>query len=312
MDKSCQSSGEASASAASISSVSSSSSGSSRDQYLRHLHKMSHKISKPTIIRKPFDPPQPDQRPRQPPSQPPQSLQQLQQPQPQNQPPVYNINKNDFRVVVQKLTGSPAHERISTPPPIHAPKPPSSRLQRIRPPPLAQISSRPPPVLNYAVLPQNAPAVSASAGGGGGNPFFRQVAPLSPLPPLPSCHAAAESPISAYMRYLHSSIDSDPKRISGIPQFSPLISPKFNDPAVLHLMTSQQHQQPLIPPPTAAAAQFGVPPPSSPLPFGCFPSPKSPCPLLSPNLLFSPTGTGQFGFPQFPISPRVPAVPSPK
>ncbi|KAG0471298.1 hypothetical protein HPP92_015844 [Vanilla planifolia] len=32
-----------------------------------------------------------------------------QQPQQQPQPPVYNIDKNDFRDVVQKLTGSPAH-----------------------------------------------------------------------------------------------------------------------------------------------------------------------------------------------------------
>ncbi|KDP34779.1 hypothetical protein JCGZ_10559 [Jatropha curcas] len=50
--------------------------------------------------------------------------------------PVYYINKNDFRNVVQQLTGPPAYESFSAPPSIHLPKPPSSRLQGIRPPPL--------------------------------------------------------------------------------------------------------------------------------------------------------------------------------
>ncbi|GAB4845008.1 hypothetical protein Ancab_038400 [Ancistrocladus abbreviatus] len=338
MDKSCQSSAEPTASAATSSSRSSDggNANANRDQYIRHLHKVSHKITKPTIKNPPIHHlQQTNQRPPPPPPQPP-----LQQPpvllsssqsqglQQQTQPPVYNINKNDFREVVQKLTGSPAHERISTPAPIHAPKPSSSRLQRFRPPPLAQIGiARPTPLLNCAIPPpQNALPVGASpsASAGGGNVFcgngnsMRFVGtPLSPLPPLPTCHAAAESPISAYMRLLHSStsaVDSDPKQVSGIPPFPPLASLKFHDVPILnHQMVPQQ--QALIPaPPVAAAIQSDMPPPqSSPLPFGCFPSPKSPCPVLSPSRLFSPTGTGQFGFPQMPISPRVlPPVPSPK
>ena len=42
----------------------------------------------------------------------------------QHQPPVYNINKNDFKDVVQNLTGSPAHDRISTLPPYTSLSPP--------------------------------------------------------------------------------------------------------------------------------------------------------------------------------------------
>ncbi|GAB2221438.1 hypothetical protein Droror1_Dr00012616 [Drosera rotundifolia] len=67
---------------------------------------------------------------------------------------------------------------------IQALKPPRSRLQRIRPPPLSKISNRPPSLL--------------------GGPSFPT--PSSPLLPLSSCHAAAESPITAYMRFLHGSV----------------------------------------------------------------------------------------------------------
>ncbi|KAL2893727.1 putative global transcription activator SNF2L2 [Bienertia sinuspersici] len=57
------------------------------------------------------------------------------------------------------------------------------------------------------------------------------------------------------------------------------------------------------PPPSSAADSSG---------FGWLPSPKSPCPLLSPNLIFSPTGNGSLGFPQLPASPTMSGVPSPK
>ncbi|XP_073525454.1 uncharacterized protein [Phyllobates terribilis] len=258
--------------------ASSSGSGSGSGQFLRQLNKSSHKISKPiSSLRKPFDPP---------PLPPPPESTENPNPNP-NQPPVYNISKADFRDLVQKLTGSPAHDRISTPPPpsppVHpTPKPPTSRLHRIRPPPLAQIANRPPPLL--------------VAGFPGTNTFSAR--PLSPLPPLPSCHAAAESPISAYMRFLHTSVDSsDPRRNQTVLQ--PLNSPKNHNPTA-----TPQNQRPM--------SQNQPPPPSSPLPFGCFPSPKSPCPLLSSNVLFSPTGMGQLGFSQLPLSPNVPPVPSPR
>ncbi|KMT19808.1 hypothetical protein BVRB_1g008600 [Beta vulgaris subsp. vulgaris] len=238
-----------------------------RDQFLRHLNKLSHKISKPNIppsnvagsstFKKPSS-----SSSSEPPVHPPPP------PQQQQQPPVYNINKSDFRDVVQKLTGSPAHATATShqPPaqPIHAPKPASSRLQRIRPPPLSQLTSRPPPLLNP------------------------NINPLSPLPPLPTCHAAAESPISAYMRFLHNSISAVDASHYRTPQMLP-------------------------PPPTTttstATTTLNDPGLSS---FGFLPSPKSPCPINYPNLMFSPTGNGPLGFPPLPISPTVPGVSSPK
>ncbi|GLT24844.1 hypothetical protein SLA2020_000120 [Shorea laevis] len=106
MDKSCQSSSDSST-------ITSNSSGananptSTRDQYLKHLNKLfSHKISKPAAVaslKKPhFDSNHLVQTQNQPapipvPAQP-QVLVQSQSnlPPQQHQPPVYNINKNDF------------------------------------------------------------------------------------------------------------------------------------------------------------------------------------------------------------------------
>ncbi|XP_059637430.1 VQ motif-containing protein 9-like [Cornus florida] len=264
------------------------STSTNRDQQLKHLNRISHKISK-TIIRKPtFD----DHHHRvnhQPPPPPPPEMQsqpQNLQQQQQHQPPVYNINKSDFREVVQKLTGLPAHERFATPPPVQASKPQSSRLQRIRPPPLAHLSCRPPPLLNNATINPNNPAAS---GCGLSTNFInnqRPATPLSPLPPFPAVQAAAESPISAYMRYLQSSIsttDSDSNRFPANP-------PRWNNLPQSQLLPHQQHvpppQQNIVPSPTRtsmAQSQFSIP--SSPLPFGgCLPSPRSPYPLLSPRM----------------------------
>ncbi|XP_010521178.1 PREDICTED: VQ motif-containing protein 9-like [Tarenaya hassleriana] len=294
MDKSCNSSGDSSAA----------SSTENRDHYLRQLNKFSHKISKPTTtvasaVKRPgFDlnPSIHHQAP------PPATSNQgnLHQ----HQPPVYNINKNDFRDVVQRLTGSPAHERISAPthqhpPAIHQPKPQSSRLQRIRPPPLANISNRPPPLLNGALfnpVPNpGIPMTSATAG------FIPRPAPppLSPLPPLPPVHAAAESPVSAYMRYLQNSmpgVDSNQKQFSGFSPLAPLVSPRWYQ--------KQENAPPLqnIHHPPATAASIPSPP------LGCLSSPKSPYALLSPSILLSPTA-GQLGFP---LSPTTVPVQSPK
>ncbi|KAL6176900.1 hypothetical protein ACLB2K_053532 [Fragaria x ananassa] len=298
---------------------------SNRDQYLKHLNKLSHKISKP-VTRKPnFDPP-----PVPPPNPQNAPLQQLQssasQPN-QHQPPVYNINKNDFRDVVQKLTGSPAHtDRFATPPPIHPPKTQSSRLQRIRPPPLAQLASRPPSLLDGAVSAQpnnnNNNNSLIPPMGTAGSVMGRSTAPLSPLPPFPTVHAAAESPVSAYMRYLHNSLstgDSNPimnqkqQHFSGFSPLAPLVSPRWTNltpPPQPEQNQNQQVPQPEqgqgmapsseAPAPAASSQpQFAVPP--SPLPFGCLNSPRSQYGLLSPT---------QLGFPQLPLSPTVP-VPSP-
>ncbi|XP_075511838.1 VQ motif-containing protein 9-like isoform X2 [Primulina tabacum] len=262
------------------------------------------------------------------------------------QPPVYNINKNDFRDVVQKLTGSPSHERFPTPPPVSQPRPSSSRLQRIRPPPLAQIGNRPPQLTQVVPRPPN-------------DTDQRAVGQLLPLPPLPSVHPAAESPISAYMRFIQgSSIPSAPSPLwngvaaagprpdSLIPlnevgqrgahpqplsQLHPIESPistymRFlqssanTTPAALPRWNGVGPPLPHPPPPHT---QQQTPPvqsssswpspfpvlPLSPLPFGCVPSPRSPYAMLSPSLLFSPTG--QLGLPPLPLSPTVP-LPSPR
>lgn len=315
MDKSChQASGE---------STSTSSSATGRDHNSLNLSKLSHKISKATSsqLRKPcFEAPLNQNHPRfnhpqnrlQSASPPIQAQQQQNLQAQQHQPPVYNINKNDFRDVVQKLTGSPAHERFSNPPPIHPPKPQSSRLQRIRPPPLAHVINRPPPSLNSNMppppqLPNNPnlnnfhPSTAVNFGLAG-----RPVAPpLSPLPPLPTVHAAAESPVSAYMRCIQNSnptADSNPPPPQGFSPLGPLISSCWNN------FTTQQQQGPMPPPPFHP--QFQVPS-SSATAFGCLTSPRSAAHAVfsSTNLIFSPS-TGQLGFPQLPLSPTVPATAS--
>lgn len=278
MDKSCHPSADSNSSITA--------NNTNREHYLRHLNKLSQKISKPITKKPTFDPPQAQANPVH-----------GQGPAQQHQPPVYNINKNDFRDVVQKLTGSPAHERISTPPPIHQPKPPSSRLQRIRPPPLPQITNRPPPLINPRPHPPNV------------NVFSRPPAPLSPLPPFPTVHAPADSPISAYMRDLQSIVDSN-KHFSGFSvapqsqsqsQSQPLPPPQLQQPPQ---QQQQQQQQGM------ASSQAAFQMPSSPVPFGCLNSQLASYPLLSPGLLFSPT-SGQ-GFPQLPLSPTTVPVPSPR
>ncbi|KAI3465137.1 hypothetical protein Pfo_021800 [Paulownia fortunei] len=316
-------------------STSSSSTSSSRDLYLKHVNRNSHQISKP--IRKPLPLPTTASSSTIPILEPSPG-----QAQPQSQqPPVYNINKNDFRDVVQKLTGSPAHERFpGPPPPVTQSRSPSSRLQRIRPPPLVQISNRPPQLTHVVPRPQN---------DGGQRAAVAQ--PFTPLPPLPSVHPAAESPISAYMRFLQSSASApapsplwngvapigprpdsllsqndvdqcgaQPQPLSLLPPTespvsaymrflqssysSSTASPRWNGVALPQqppLLPPQQQQQPPLPSSAASPSPFPVLP-LSPLPFGCIPSPRSPY-----GTLFSPTG--QLGLPQLPLSPTLP-VPS--
>ncbi|ESQ27283.1 hypothetical protein EUTSA_v10018916mg [Eutrema salsugineum] len=304
MDKSCNSSDDSSAVSASATSSTGNNTGN-RDHYLRQLNKLSHKISKPTansssasvnreIDHQSFPPPPP----------PPINQGSLHQ----HQPPVYNINKNDFRDVVQKLTGSPAHERISAPPqqPIHHPKPQqSSRLHRIRPPPLAHVINRPPNLVNDALIPPGAHHNNWTAG------FVpRPTAPLSPLPPLPPVHAAAESPVSSYMRYLQNSmlaIDSNRKEFSGLSPLAPLVSPRWFQQQQENAPPPQNNSRP--PHPAAPGTVSQAAPTSIPAPqlFGCLSSPKSPYGLLSPSILLSPT-SGQLGFP---VSPTTVPLPSP-
>ncbi|KAL9683004.1 hypothetical protein QQ045_014816 [Rhodiola kirilowii] len=220
------------------------------------INKLSHKISKSSnSTQKPLLDPTPPMNP--------------------NPPPVYNISKSDFRDMVQKLTGPPPSELAEMSRAHHAPpKPPSSsRLHRIRPPPLPQLSSFASPLesqsQNQNQYHSGAQSMSQSSGLTNFGPGFMRPGtiantPLSPLPPLPSVHSAAESPISAYMRHLRGSSsgnDSETRRLS-------VFSPRWR----------------------SAHEDLMPPPPSSPLGFGCLPSPKS------PNL---PTA-GQLGFPLSP------------
>lgn len=245
----------------------------------------------------------------------------------QPQPQVYNISKNDFRDIVQQLTGSPSHSHEPPPrPPNNPPKPQSMRLQKIRPPPLTPINrprmpqpmplhAAPPPVPYNNAIPRPAQ--------------FGQPSP-NPLPLMPGDIWAntTESPISAYMRYLQNSImDPGPRGHQGQPQFHPhpqhhvpgnvqpqppssallpnppmpmFPSPRLNgpippmnasNPPVPSIPSPQANGPPLLPSPTS---QFLLP---SPTGFMNLLSPRSPYPLLSPGIQFPPLT------PNFPFSP---------
>ncbi|PWA60707.1 hydroxyproline-rich glycoprotein family protein [Artemisia annua] len=145
----------------------------------------------------------------------------------QPQPQVYNINKNDFQSIVQQLTGSPSRQQSQEPlprPPMNSPKPPSNRLHRIRPSPLTPLNvTRPrmpmpmhhPPPPQEQMMPHRPPVSNLGRPPHNGQQYGNQ----RPLPPMvgppqnsgdhPGWSNTAESPISAYMRYLqHSIVDS--------------------------------------------------------------------------------------------------------
>ncbi|CAL5359608.1 unnamed protein product [Camellia sinensis] len=233
----------------------------------------------------------------------------------QPQPQVYNINKNDFRNIVQQLTGSPSQEPLPRPP-NNPPKPPSMRLQKIRPPPLTPINR--PPIRIHPPPPPQAPPMPA-APIPYGNPFVRPPAQFgqpSPtmLPPFTPGDSVwpntAESPISAYMRYLQNSIiDSGPRQPH--PQVPGPSSGLLPNPHVPLSSPRMSGPPPLLPSPTS---QFLLPSPSG---FLNLLSPRSPYPLLSPGYQFPPPLTPNFAFspmaqpgllgpgPQPPLSPGI-------
>ncbi|KAM0935666.1 putative VQ motif-containing protein/14 [Dioscorea sansibarensis] len=204
----------------------------------------------------------------------------------QPQPQVYNISKNDFRSIVQQLTGTPSRDPLPQPSPRPPPpKPPSQRLQRIRPPPLNPIARPLPP----PPPPPPNPAFTRPAG-----------APWHAGPP-------AESPVTAYMRYLEQSmLHSDGAHHTPLvpPHHPPFPSPRSNPP-------------PLLPSP---GSQLPLPSPSA---FLNLLSPRSPYPLLSPGFQYPPPLTPNFSFspfsqsgilgpgPQQPLSPGLLFPPSP-
>ncbi|EEF47178.1 protein HAIKU1 [Ricinus communis] len=238
----------------------------------------------------------------------------------QPQPQVYNISKNDFRNIVQQLTGSPSQEPLPRPPQ-NPPKPQSMRLQKIRPPPLTPINRPhiPPPVPAPAVAPP--PPVPFN------NNFARpgQFGHPSPtmMPPMAPGDSAwantAESPISAYMRYLQNSImDPSPRGnqaqpslqqlqaqgpayihpqppSSGLlpnPHMPALPSPRLNGPVphVTNLPSPQMNGPALLPSPTS---QFLLP---SPTGYMNLLSPRSPYPFYSPGVQFPPPLAHNFTF----------------
>ncbi|CAL9028952.1 unnamed protein product [Prunus brigantina] len=231
----------------------------------------------------------------------------------QPQPQVYNISKNDFRNIVQQLTGSPSQEPLPRPPQ-NPPKPQSMRLQRIRPPPLSPINNRP-------VIPPPAPHPSAPPPVPYNNNFMRpqfgQPSP-TPMPPFPHGDSmwanTAESPISAYMRYLQSSmLDPTPRGNQAQPQpqgpgqsqsqapstgLLPNPSmpahppPRMNGPVppAPNLPHPPVNVSALLPSPTS---QFLLP---SPTGYMNLLSPRSPYPLLSPGMQFPPPLTPNFQF----------------
>lgn len=247
----------------------------------------------------------------------------------QTQPQVYNISKNDFRNIVQQLTGSPSQEPQPVPP--HNPsRPPSMRLQRIRPPPLTPINRPPNPTIpgpGPGPIPaQPPPPYVPYNSNNNSNTFVRpppQVGhPLpSQMPPyFPGDSAwpnTAESPISAYMRYLQT--DSTPKQAQGLPQVMAhpqsqyvAAQPQHQPPSSAGLLPNPRgNGPPLLPSPTS---QFLL---SSPSSFLNLLSPRSPYPLLSPGFQFPSPITPNFSFspmaqsgilgpgPQFPPSPGI-------
>ncbi|CAN4078207.1 unnamed protein product [Withania somnifera] len=234
----------------------------------------------------------------------------------QPQPQVYNINKNDFRSIVQQLTGSPSPSQEPQPrPPHNPPKPPSMRLQKIRPPPLAPINRPRIPMHPHPPAPMPSPGQPA-AGVAYNNNFARPPPPpqygqpsppmLPPFTPGDVWANTAESPISAYMRYLQNSImDPGTKLTESQPQgptYSQVHPPSFGllpNPSMPPLPSLRMNCPPLLPSPRTNGPP-SLPSPRMSGPHPPFPSPRvndPPPPLPSPGIngpTFLPSPTSQF------------------
>ncbi|OIV89634.1 hypothetical protein TanjilG_12878 [Lupinus angustifolius] len=164
-------------------------------------------------------------------------------------PPVYKISKSEFKGFVQKVTGC-TPKITAPPPPIRKTKPPSIRLQNIRPPPLMLM----PPPLNTTIAdhrnyminfnPMNPINTINHFNPTNTNPMNpinnidNVVAPPQTLPPLPSFSSESlgvDSPITSYLRFLNDSVLSSP-----IPLLSPsiLFSPDVNKVGFQNLVPS--------------------------------------------------------------------------
>ncbi|KAE8731939.1 transcription factor MYC2 [Hibiscus syriacus] len=213
------------------------------------------------------------------------------------QPQVYNISKNDFRNIVQQLTGSPSRNDPLPRPPQNPPKPQSMRLQRIRPPPLTPINRpriphpvpAPAPTHAQAPVPPPAPYNTGFVRPG----QYGQPSPtiLQPMIPGDALWAnTAESPISAYMRYLQTSlIDPSPVGNQGHPQLHPPVPGQPNAPPSSGLLPNPL--MPAIPSPRGINGPPMMPNLPSPRMSGSVPPmPNLPSPRMNgPGLLPSPT-----------------------
>ncbi|XP_020247865.1 LOW QUALITY PROTEIN: protein HAIKU1-like [Asparagus officinalis] len=220
---------------------------------------------------------EPSARARRPPTQ----LQPRPPPPPQPQPPpappqpqVYNISRHDFRSIVQQLTGTPRGD----PPP-----PPRSRAR-------------------HEVAED--PAASAHSDRSAAPPRFQNPSPNPSLNPgfFSRPNPVAQSPVSAYMKYLESSLlysDGRPPVPSPglLPPPPPLQLPPFPSPRA---NPNPNHN----PNPSPHPGLLPSPVPPSPSSFMNLLSPKSPYPLLSPGFQYPPPLTPtNFSFP--PLSPGI-------
>ncbi|KAJ0240015.1 Protein HAIKU1 [Hirschfeldia incana] len=230
---------------------------------------------------------------------------------PQGQPQVYNISKNDFRSIVQQLTGSPSRESLPRPPQNinSSPKPQSTRLQRIRPPPLTQINQPAVPV--PVPIPTMAPPVQHHPQGG----FVRRPPPQQHFPqgtqqqqqPMMGqgdqyWSNTAESPISGYMRYLQSSLGD------ARPYGNQMQQGHEHRP----YMPAQSQPQPYMPAQAQSQPQAQPQPQPHMIP-GSQPHMNMQGPLPPPGLVPSPVPRNLPSRPQFngPV-PVTPTLPSPR
>ncbi|KAG2285592.1 hypothetical protein Bca4012_033936 [Brassica carinata] len=250
---------------------------------------------------------------------------------PQAQPQVYSVSKNDFRSVVQQLTGSPSRESVPRPPPQNnnSQRPQNTRLQRVRPAPLTEINRPSLPLPNMPL--QHRP-----------HSFVQPPVPQGTQQPVmghgdQSWSNTAESPISGYMRYLQSSLgDPGPSgnHIQPGHEQRPYIPAQSQPPPSPQTqpqpLQSSQYQPPpgLVPSPVPRNLpfpQFNGPVPGTPtLPsprfnqmYGGFPSPRYDGGFPSPwynsfGPLPSPTGYPNMFSPRSPYPLLSPGVQYPQ
>lgn len=253
---------------------------------------------------------------------------------PKQHTPVYTIDKNDFRNVVQKLTGSPASASPAAPPPQPpppqqaavpsnpiqptSPKGPNPRLQKIRPPPLQPVFSFDKLVPNLAALatisfPTPHQYVSPAKTATVTNPTSSITNPAANVPnpsnsrfPAPS-HTFYRSPGNVWPESLQRPVRPRPSMAQPLPpgfnpQYTSSVPPQWSGAiAPSQMMPSRPFQQQSAPPLPSAGSQFSLPPFS---PGALFP--------LSPSAHFGfPGGIGALPLPPspgslLPLSPRFP------